>query len=452
MLTGCSLNTPMPEAEVSIPSGWNNAPVESAWPAANWWQHYESASLEQLMQRARDGNLDLASAASRLVQADAQLRQSGAALLPQLGAGFSANRSDSLRSDGNGDTGRDMYSATLNASYEIDFWGRNRALVESAQANLQASRFDRDTLALSIDASVASTWFQLLENQRRLTLARDSLDIAQRVLQLVEARYRYGAADSLEVSQQRTLVAQLQASLPGLEQSSLQLRNSLALLLGASPDAVLPAADSLLEIQPPEISAGLPVELLTRRPDIRASEARLVAANADLTAARAALLPGIQLTGQFGAQSLALSGLLSNPASAWSLAAGLTQPIFQGGRLRAQVDLSEARQEELLIDYRRTLLTALSDVDTALGAVQQARIRHDFLLQANNEAELAFNLAETRYRAGAITLQTLLDTQRTWYQSQDNLVQQRSGWLQATVDLYRALGGGWSEGAVSYAP
>src|SRR5690606_22566042 len=135
-------------------------------------------------------------------------------------------------------------------------------------------------------------------------------------------------------SQQRTLVAQLQAALPGLEQSSLQLRNSLALLLGASPDAALPTPGSLEQIQPPEIGAGLPIELLTRRPDIRASEARLVAANADLTAARAALLPGIQLTGQFGAQSLALSGLLSNPASAWSLAAGLTQPIFQGGRLR----------------------------------------------------------------------------------------------------------------------
>ena len=404
------------------------------------------------MQRARAGNLDLATAASRLLQADAQLRQSGAALLPQLGAGVSANRSDNRRSDGNGDTGRDIYSATLNASYEVDFWGRNRALVDSARAGVQASRFDRDTLALSIDASVASTWFQLLENQRRLTLARDSLDIAERVLELVEARYRYGAADSLEVSQQRTLVAQLQAALPGLEQSGLQLRNSLALLLGASPDAKLPVPGSLETISPPEIGAGLPIDLLTRRPDIRASEARLVAANADLTAARAALLPGIQLTGQYGAQSLALSGLLNSPATAWSLAAGLTQPIFQGGRLRAQVDLSEARQEELLIDYRRTVLSALGDVDTALGALQQARIRHSYLQQANREAELAFNLAETRYRAGAITLQTLLDTQRTWYQTQDSLAQQRSSWLQATVDLYRALGGGWSEGAVSYAP
>lgn len=452
VLAGCSLNTPIPQAEVSIPASWSSETASSTWPADDWWQSYDSVPLEHLMQRARAGNLDLASAASRLLQADAQLRQSGAALLPQLGAGVSANRSDSLRSDGNGDTGRDIYSATLNASYEVDFWGRNRALVNSARANLQASQFDSATLALSIDASVASTWFQLLENQRRLTLARDSLSIAEQVLELVEARYRYGAADSLEVSQQRTLVAQLQAALPGLEQSSLQLRNSLALLLGTSPDAVLPTPGSLEQIQPPEIGAGLPIELLTRRPDIRASEARLVAANADLTAARAALLPGIQLTGQFGAQSLALSGLLSNPASAWSLAAGLTQPIFQGGRLRAQVDLSEARQEELLIDYRRTLLTALGDVDTALGAVQQARIRHGFLQQANTEAELAFNLAETRYRAGAITLQTLLDTQRTWYQSQDNLVQQRSGWLQATVDLYRALGGGWSEGAVSYAP
>lgn len=449
-LAGCSTITPVPPAEVVIPAQWSQPAAAQGWPTDDWWRNYQAPELESLLQRTREGNLDLATAASRLAQADAQLRQSGAALLPQLGAGVTGNRSDTLRTDSNGDTSRNSYSATLNASYEVDFWGRNRALVDSAQANLRASEYDRDTLILSVDASVASTWFQLLENTQRLALARQSLEIAERVLGLVDARYRYGAADSLEASQQRTLVAQLRASLPSLEQADLQLRNSLALLMGMTPDATVVMSSTLASITPPEIGAGLPVELITRRPDIRASEARLQAANADLAAARAALLPSIQLTGQLGVQSLALSGLVNGPATAWSLAAGLTQPIFQGGRLRAQVDLSEARQEELLIDYRRTLITALGDVDTALGAVRQAQQRYEFLQQANREAELAFNLAETRYRAGAITLQTLLDTQRTWYQSQDSLVQQRSSWLQATVDLYRALGGGWSEGAVSY--
>jgi outer membrane protein TolC len=169
----------------------------------------------------------------------------------------------------------------------------------------------------------------------------------------------------------------------------------------------------------------------------------LQAANADLGAARATLFPSIQLTAQLGAQSLALGSLVSNPATSWNLAAGLVQPIFQGGRLRAQVDVTEARQEELLVDYRRTLLTALGEVDTALGAVQQAEQRYAFLLTASELAEQAFRLAEARYREGSITLQTLLDTQRTWYGSLDSLTQQRATWLLASIDLYRALGGGW---------
>ncbi|HDZ55852.1 MAG TPA: efflux transporter outer membrane subunit [Pseudomonas xinjiangensis] len=451
-LTGCAITTPVPNTDVTVPVQWSQPPADNQWPSAQWWEQYQSQELATLLQRGRLGNLDLATSASRLLQADALSRQAGAALLPQIGAGLSGNRGDTLRSDGNGDLSRNSYSATLNASYEVDFWGRNRASVKSAQANLQASRFDLETLAITVDATVATTWFQLLENQQRLRLASDSLRIAERVLDLIQARYRFGAADGLELSQQRTLVAQLRASLPALEQAGLQLRNSLALLLGSTPDTALPIATALATIQPPKIGAGLPIELLTRRPDIRASEARLVAANADLTAARAALLPSIQLTGQYGVQSLALSGLLNNPMTAWNLAAGLTQPIFQGGRLRAQVELNEARQEELLIDYRRTLLSALGDVDTALGAVRQADVQYGFLALANREAELAFNLAESRYRAGAITLQTLLDTQRTWYQSQDSLAQQRTNWLLATVDLYRALGGGWAEGALSYLP
>ena len=240
----------------------------------------------------------------------------------------------------------------------MDFWGRNRAAVQAAEAGLLASKFDRDTLILSTDAAVANAWFQLLETRERLDLAQRSLTIAERVLELVEARYRFGAADALELSQQRTLVAQLRASLPELQQTEVQLGNALRLLLGTTPDAELPNA-LLTEIQVPTIGAGLPADLLVRRPDIAASEARLLAANADLVAARAALFPSIQLTGQYGMQSLALSGLLNDPVTAWNLAAGLTQPIFQGGRLRAQVDFSEARQQELLVDYRRSILAAL---------------------------------------------------------------------------------------------
>jgi len=445
LLAGCSLNTPVPQTGLQAPAQWNQAADSSVWPEARWWSQYDAPQLSQLMAQARVGNLDLASAATRLLQADAQLRQSGAALLPSIDGSASGRRGGN---SGDGDVSSG-FNASLNASYEIDFWGRNRAAVEAAAANLNASRYDLEALAITTDASVASSWFQLVENQARLQLARDNLAAAEQVLNIVEARYRYGADDSLSVSQQRALVAQLRANLPALEQQTLQLRNSLALLLGQGPDFTLGALPTMDDIAVPEPGAGLPSELLNRRPDIRASEQRLLAANANLTAARAALYPSIQLTGSYGAQSSALSDLVSNPLNPWSLAAGLTQPIFDGGRLRAQVEISEASQQESLIGYQRAILDALIDADTALGALQQARRQYQLQQAATAESELAFELAQARYKAGAIDLQNLLDTQRSYFQSQDSLVQQRAAWLLATVDLYRALGGGWQDVPVS---
>ena len=440
LISGCSLSTPVPQSSVQAPPQWNTEADRLVWPEAQWWNEYQQPQLSELIAQARTGNLDLASAATRLLQADAQLRQSGASLLPQLDGSASGRRSG-----GDNQSANNNFNATLNASYEVDFWGRNRSAVEAAAANLNATRYDLEAIAISTDASVASNWFQLVENQARRQLAEDNLAAAEQVLNIVEARYRYGADDSLAVSQQRALVAQLRANLPSLQQQTLQLRNSLALLLGQGPDFTLDQLPDMARIRVPEPGAGLPSELLTRRPDIRASEQRLLAANANLTAARAALYPSIQLTGNYGAQSSSLSDLVSNPLNTWGLVAGLTQPIFNAGRIRAQIDISEAAQQETLIGYQRTILDALIDADTALGALQQSRQQYQLQQVATAESELAFELAQARYRAGAITLQNLLDTQRSYFQSQDSLVQQRAAWLQATVNLYRALGGGWQD-------
>ena len=440
LVSGCSLSTPVPQSNVQAPQQWNTEADSLVWPEVKWWNEYQQPQLSGLIAQARTDNLDLASAAARLLQADAQLRQSGANLLPQLDGSASGRRSG-----GDNQSTGNSFNATLNASYEVDFWGRNRSAVEAAAANLNATRYDLEAVAISTDASVASNWFQLVENQARLQLAMDNLAAAEQVLNIVEARYRYGADDSLAVSQQRALVAQLRANLPSLQQQTLQLRNSMALLLGQGPDFEIEALPDMASIRVPEPGAGLPSELLARRPDIRASEQRLLAANANLSVARAALYPSIQLTGNYGAQSSSLSDLVGNPLNTWGLVAGLTQPIFNAGRIRAQIDISEASQQETLIGYQRTILDALIDADTALGALQQSRQQYQLQQVATTESELAFELAQARYRAGAITLQNLLDTQRSYFQSQDSLVQQRAAWLQATVNLYRALGGGWQD-------
>lgn len=444
LLGGCSLNSPLPESGVAIPENWSVQTQTPDWPDSNYWQAFGADALLQLQQQARQHNHDLAAAAARLQQADAQLRQAGAALLPTLDGGINAGRS------GNDSDAGNNISASLGASYEVDFWGRNRQLRDSARASLDASRFDQATLAVGIEASVASNWFQLLEAQEREQLAQRNLQSAERLLQLVEARAAAGAADALEVSQQRTLVLQQGAALLPLQQQRLALHNSLNLLLGNPPGRVLPVDIPLASLQLPDSSAGLPSELLQQRPDIRASEARLLGANADLKAARAALWPSLRLSGQYAGQSATLADLLGNPSTSWNLLGGLTQPIFDGSRLRARADQAEARQQELLIDYQRSILTAISETDTTLAAAHNSRERLQRQQQVVTQAQLALQLAESRYRAGAIGQSTLLDTQRSLFQSQDALLQLQSAQLQTAVELYRALGGSWQATALSY--
>lgn len=444
LLGGCSLNSPLPAHQPVLPGQWSSQTQTPDWPDSHYWQAFGADTLLRLQQQARQHNHDLAAAAARLQQADAQLRQAGAALLPSLDAGLNAGRSGNDNGVGNN------LSASLGASYEVDFWGRNHQLREAARASLDASHFDQATLAVAIEASVANSWFQLLETLEREQLAQQNLHSAERLLQLVEARAAAGAADALEVSQQRILVLQQRAALLPLQQQRLALHNSLNLLLGNTPDAALPVDSALASLHVPEASAGLPSELLQQRPDIRASEARLLAANADLNAARAALWPSLRLTGQYAGQSSTLADLLGNPATSWNLLGGLTQPIFDGSRLRARVEQADARQQELLIDYQRSILTAISEADTALAAALSSRQRVQQQQHVVEQAQLALQLAEARYRAGAIALSTLLDSQRSLFQSQDALLQLLSAQLQTAVDLYRALGGGWQATALSY--
>ncbi len=437
LLAACVTAPRPPEvAAPALPTRWQAPASECA--ACGGWQAFGSAELEALTAQALAQNLDLAAAAARVAQADATARIAGAALQPGVTAQLDASRQDRLGGEAVV-AGRSL-GASLSAQYELDFWGRHRAARDSALRGLQASVFDRDTVRLGLIASVASTWLQAVSTGERSEIATLNLSRATRVLALVESRARAGAATPLELAQQRGLVATQARSLAALRQQAVDARTTLALLLGETGARAL-RTPSLEVLVPPELGAGLPSGLLARRPDVAAAEARLAAADADVAAARAAMLPRVTLGGSLGYAGDRMRTLLDNPL--YSLAAGLAAPVFDAGRLAAEADQATARRTELLANYHQAIVAAFGDVEVALNAVDgsraQAEAQSEELLQAGRAA----TLAESRYRAGAETLLTLLDAQRTLYAAQDEAVQARLARLQAGVALHRALGGGW---------
>jgi len=405
-----------------------------------WWRSFGSAELDALVADAQQHSLDVAAAMARVQQAQASARYAGAELLPTVNATAQAGHQGRL--GGHAEmTGRNL-SVGLAASYELDLWGRLQSQRDAAGAALRASSFDHDTVRLSVTAAVADAWLLNVGLRERGEIAQRNLQTAERLLALVESKANFGAATSLELAQQRGLVAAQRRALAALDQQQADVQRSLALLLGQAQGPAV-SQSSVLALQVPRIDQGEPIELVTRRPDIARAEARLQAADADLEAARAAMLPRLILTAELGAQGRQLHRVLDNPL--YSLAAGLAAPIFDAGRLAANRDLVIAQREELLLAYRQSIVQAFSDVQTALNAVagvqQQALAQEEELRQARK----ALALAEARYRAGAETQLVLLDTQRSLYQAQDLAVQLHQERLRASVALYKALGGGWGQ-------
>lgn len=444
LLAGCNLAPHYQEPPLALPEAWEHAQAAGQWPAADWWQAFASAELAALIARAESNNLDLAMAMRRVRQADIQARIAGAPLLPALNASLGGNRR--FASDNAGGGVSDGFSSGLSISYELDIWGRNRNALDSSELGAQASAFERDGVALTLLGAVATSYFKVLELRERERIALDNLANAEGVLQVVEARVRLGAGSELDLLQQRTLVEQRRAAIPAQRQQRQTAENALALLLGEAPQhfAAQIAGDSLDLLQLPQASAGgLPSELLLRRPDIRASEARLRAANADIGAARAALLPSLSLSGSSGYDAEVFSRLFSAGNLAHGIGVSLLQPIFRGGALRGQAELSEERYLELADGYRQTLLTALREVEDALIAVREGQLQSDSQARVLANAERAFQLAETQYRAGAADILSVLSAQQSFFSARDALLQNRSTQLQNHVQLYKVLGGGF---------
>jgi NodT family efflux transporter outer membrane factor (OMF) lipoprotein len=444
-VTGCAITSPTLKPSVPVAGRWNEAaPPSASVVSPTWWESFDSAELRSLVDEALAGSPDLAIAAERVRQAEAQVRVAGASLFPMLTAG--ADTSTRRTGTARGASTSNGTGVTLTASYEIDLWGKNRAGVRSAESSLAATRFDRDTAQLTLVSGVATSYFDVLALRTRLAIARDNLAIAERVFELVSARARNGAASALDVSRQEATVLSQRAGLLPLEQLERQTLAALAVLLGRPPEGFDVTATGIVDLEVPEIDPGLPAELLVRRPDLASAEAQLAASNADVAVARAALLPSIQLTGTAGLASGALLSLVSGgTTSAIGIAASLLQPIFDGGRLRGQKAIAESLERELVETYRKAILSAFQDVEQALAGTSRLGRQEQLQEEVQTRARESLRLAEVRYRAGADDLLTVLDAQRTLFSAQDQLAQLRQSRLQAAVSLYKALGGGWSE-------
>lgn len=441
LLGGCALPVEKTSSGLTMPPDWgeqgNQVKVSpDGVPNFSWWQRFGSTELIEMVLLAQSGSYDVAAAAARVRQADARARMAGASLLPEVTGKIDAERDK----DANEPSTR-SYTMGLSASYEFDIWGEKKASRLSAMAGRDAAVFAHDAVLLTLMASTAQSYLRTVAWRERVAIARYNLTAAERVLGLVESRYRVGSASAQETAQQRTLVASLRQVLALRQQQERQSLTTLAVLLGRSPQKLMVRAVSLSSIKAPTVESGLPTDLLTRRPDVAAAERRLAAADADVTIARAAMLPTVRLSATYGVGSDRVKDVLDNPI--YNLAAGLVAPIFNNGRLAAGRDLSLARREELLANYRSAIISSLGDVDNALNALQGSSRQQDAHQEVLLHGREAVRLAESRYRSGSDTMQALLDTQRTLFQAQDLAVQLRLENLLATIDLYKALGGGW---------
>lgn len=444
LLTACAAPhgvTPPQE----VPQAFEIASSGGQWPAQEWYRDFGSDELDSLVDAAVHANLDIESARARVAQADARARQAGAAILPSVDANGSANYFAGHSSQGGG---HELDWATmLSASYEVDFWGKNRATAESARLLAGASRAERDAVALTTLAGVANGYFQLLALRERLAVAQSNRDVAKQLLDVVQARFDVSMASPIDLATQKAAFDTAQIAISDLQQTEFEARTALSLLLGRVPENFELKGQPLDSLHEPALGAGLPSELLTRRPDVYLAETHLRAAHADVAAARAAMFPTLSLTAAGGVQNPALPATVLTIAGvgpSLNLGANLVQPIFDHGKLQAQRAEVEARDRELLSAYRTSILSAFNDVENSLSAIQHLNQSREFQVENVAQSERAFEGAKLRYQAGSVDFLTLLEAQKTLYAARDQFIQYKLARLQALVGLCKALGGGWT--------
>jgi NodT family efflux transporter outer membrane factor (OMF) lipoprotein len=438
VLAGCSLTPQYQRPNADLPESWAEQKVAvSSNTPTEWRELFQDAELEQLMAEALAANHDLAAAVTRIEQAKATARMASSRLLPYASMSVAGSRQREIGGDRNLASSDD---SQLSVSYELDLWGANRANVQAAAARVAARKYDMESTRLVLQADVASYYFQTLALKDRLAIAQKNLEAAHSLMSLIEVRYSSGAASGLDVAQQRTALLNIEAEVPELQQSLTETQSALALLLGRVPQAFDVRTQSLADVIPPAIAAGQPGNLLQRRPDVRAAEADLLAANADIGVARAALYPSMELS----ATGLVTNWLTGGSSTVAALTTSLAQVLFDGGERSGQVQLADATRRELVETYLQTVLTSMKEVNDSLKAVSTAERRATLLTQTVEQAQLALRLATTRYQAGSDDLLTVLESQSSQLNAEDSLVQAKLARVNASIALFKALGGNWS--------
>jgi multidrug efflux system outer membrane protein len=408
-----------------------------------WWEVFQDQELQNLIRTALKNNYDVRIAATRVLQAQAQLGITRADQLPSLSAGGNITSQRDPKIGPIPSFELTQGATTASASWELDFWGRYRRATESARATLLANEWAQREVTATLVADLASAYFQLRQLDLELEISKRTLTSRQDSLELTQTLENHGINTLLDVRQSEQLVYTAGAEVPDLERQIAQEENAISILLGNNPGEVVRGLKLTEQPHAPEVPVGLPSSLLERRPDIRAAEQNLIAANARIGVARAAYFPQISLTGTAGFESSSLTNLFTGPAGIWNLAGSLTQPIFQGGRLKSNVRLAEAQHEEMLLTYQQTIQGAFRDVSNALVAYRknrEFRIQQEHLVEA---AQDAAHLSELRFKAGTADYLEVLTNETNSFNAELTLAQAQGSELTALVQLYLALGGGW---------
>jgi multidrug efflux system outer membrane protein len=452
LITGCTVGPNYKRPNVDVPADYREATTADlssntvpAFGDMKWWTVFQDEQLQQLIRTAQKNNYDVRIAASRVLQAQAQLGITRADQYPNVSGGADINSTRYPKTTISQPYQLNTGQLALTAAWELDFWGKYRRATEAARANLLASEWNQRAVMNTLISNVATSYFQLRELDLQLEIAKQTLASRQESLKLTEALEQNGSTSLVDVRQAEQLVYTASETIPAVQKQIAQSEDLISTLIGANPGEVVRGRKLVEQPHEPTVPAGLPSTLLERRPDIQQAEQKLIAANAQIGVARAAYFPDISLSAEGGFNSNALSRLFSSPAGFWNVGPMLAEPIFTAGKTRSNVRLTEAQQQEALLTYQQTIQQAFRDVSDSLVAYRknrEYREQQELLTESTRGAD---ELSKIRYQGGIASYLEVLTSETNYFAAQLNLAQSQADELTAYVQLYNALGGGWQQ-------